>query len=51
LLEFKAEINNNKTDGSSLAGDNNEELRFYKNKFRESQARVEELVDVTDKLR
>jgi hypothetical protein len=49
LLDFKPEINNNNNQEGSK--NDNEELRFYKNKYRESQARVEELVMVTDKLR
>ncbi len=48
LLDFRPEINNNNQEASK---NESEELRFYKNKYRESQARVEELVEVTDKLR
>lgn len=49
-LELKqSEINNNVC--MSELGNENDQIRYYKNKLQESESKVEELVEVVGKLR
>jgi hypothetical protein len=55
MLDLKPEINNNLSKSKSPTVSQNEaenkELKFYKTKLKESEAKVEELVEVCGKLR
>ena len=49
-LDFNAEINNN-IENKLVSNEGQQSIKYYENKLKESESKIEELVELVDKLR